>query len=245
MKARISGPASSSIVAASPKRPSSCATTRTCCSRTDSASGLGEDRATIVATKPCAALGTRVKKVAHEVGGAALPGGAGQRRLNRVDQAGVDVRGHQLDPGQPATAECQGPGSRPARFRARASETTSPRTTGVEPVSSSASQLRTHSVHVCEARRGRLTDPTRLRCCGRRRNREPGRMESAGCLAVSYELASAAASAMALANSSGVRSPVVSAWVLWKYASRTETGTTVSVTGASSPAEDASSTISA
>jgi hypothetical protein len=63
VNARISGPASSSSAAASGKRPSSWATILACCSRTDSASGWAKIERTIVATKLCALLGTRVSRL--------------------------------------------------------------------------------------------------------------------------------------------------------------------------------------
>jgi hypothetical protein len=51
------------IKAASGKRPSSWATMRACCSCTDSASGWAKIARTIVATKDCALLGTRVSRL--------------------------------------------------------------------------------------------------------------------------------------------------------------------------------------
>src|SRR6266540_3204517 len=63
VKASSSGPTSSKSAAASGKRPSSWATTRACCSQTQSASGWAKVERTIVATKPCALLGTRVKRL--------------------------------------------------------------------------------------------------------------------------------------------------------------------------------------
>jgi hypothetical protein len=63
VKARISRPDSSRSAAASGKRPSSWATMRPCCSRTASAAGCAKIERTIVATKDCALLGTRVSRL--------------------------------------------------------------------------------------------------------------------------------------------------------------------------------------
>jgi hypothetical protein len=63
VKARISGPASSSRAAASGKRVSSWPMIRRCCSRADSASGWAKIVRTIVATNDWALFGTRVSRL--------------------------------------------------------------------------------------------------------------------------------------------------------------------------------------
>jgi hypothetical protein len=56
-------PAAPTRCGGSGKRPSSWATMRTCCSWTESASGWAKIERTMVATKDCALLGTRVKRL--------------------------------------------------------------------------------------------------------------------------------------------------------------------------------------
>ena len=67
--------------------------------------GLLEDRADERGHHGLGGLGHPGQHVAHEVHPAALPGGAGEHRGNGVDEAGVGVRDHQRDPGEPSGDE--------------------------------------------------------------------------------------------------------------------------------------------
>ena len=102
MKASRSGPASSSSAAASGKRVSSWSTIRACCSCTVAASGWAKIVRTIVATKLCALLGTRVSRLRMKWVRQRCQAAPGQRRGDRVDEAGVRVRADQLHAGEAA-----------------------------------------------------------------------------------------------------------------------------------------------
>ena len=67
-----------------------------------SASGWAKIVRTIVATKRCALLGTRVSRLRMKCVRQRCQAGAGQRRSDRVDEAGVRVRGDELDAGEAA-----------------------------------------------------------------------------------------------------------------------------------------------
>src|SRR5712691_11959694 len=66
---------------------------------------LGEDRAHHGGDEALRALGDAGQEVAGEVGATALPCGAGKRRRDRVDEAGVRVARDELDAGEAAGDE--------------------------------------------------------------------------------------------------------------------------------------------
>ena len=109
----MSGPASSSSVAAAGKRSCSWATTRACYARKEAASDCAKIERTRVATAGWVLFGTRVSRLRMKRVRQLCQAGARQGGGNGIDEALVGVGGNQRDASQAARLQAAQEG-RPA-----------------------------------------------------------------------------------------------------------------------------------